>query len=378
MGLTINTKAIKDVCNSISVAIDTEEKSTISDTLEIFTQGNELFLAVTNREYFVQVKLDLITDQEFHATVDAKTFVKLLSQITTDTVDFSIDGTNLIVKGNGEYKFPMVFAGDELFVLPRIELTNITAESVIKSDDLLSIIKYNSKELAKVKESNLAYIQRLYYLDGNGSITFTNGAVVNDFKVDTNSKVLMSGKFVKLFKLFNKGDVVSLKLSNDPFEQTIQTKLLLKSDTVSLYAILPCNESLLNQFPVSAIRERSDKSYKYSVVLNTLALVKALNRIDVFNEGLSDIKIPFCSFEFMKNFVRITDNSGSACEDVYYESGTVCTPDDTYTMQLNLKETISTMSSYNDSEFISFHFGDEQATVVQKQNIKVVIPEVHL
>lgn len=383
MGLTIETKAIKDVCSKILFAIDTEEKSVDCETLEMYTEGEFLVLCVTNREYYVQVKLELDKEVDFHATVDAITFVKLISQTTTDTIDILVEDGNLIVNGNGKYTFPMVYVEENnekrLLSLPRIELQNVTAECTVKSDSLLSILKYNSKELSKTSQvSSLTYIQRLYYLDSRGAITFTNGAVVNDFDVDAKIKVLMSGKTVKLFKLFSKGELVDLKLSNDADEDTIKTKISLQTDTITLHAILPCDDTLMDRYPVSAIRGRSDKEYEYSVVLRTDDIVKALNRISIFSGEAYDVNSLYCTFSFSNAGITIKDGLSRGVEVVKYEDGTVCPPKDNYEMLLNTKEVISTFSSYTDNPFITMKFGDSAAAVLQTGNIKVVIPEVHL
>ena len=81
--MIIKTEVLKDVCGKIGEAVDTKAVSTLTKSVELSTEGTFLCLSVTNREYFVKVKIDIGEKVDFHATVDAGTFLKLISQITT-------------------------------------------------------------------------------------------------------------------------------------------------------------------------------------------------------------------------------------------------------------------------------------------------------
>ena len=42
-------------------------------------------------------------------------------------------------------------------------------------------------------------IQRLYYMDERGAVTFTSGACINNFTLEKPVKILLNNKLVKLF-----------------------------------------------------------------------------------------------------------------------------------------------------------------------------------
>jgi DNA polymerase III sliding clamp (beta) subunit (PCNA family) len=199
----IRSEDLKDVCSKILTAVDSTELSLVTETLELIANGDTLTVGVTNREYFAEVKLKLEDINDFHATVNATLFLKLISQITTDTIELSVVENTLVVKGNGTYKLPLIFDGEELLKLPKIEIENVTAEFPISADTLNSILQYNSKELTKGTISKP--VQKLYYVDELGAITFTNGACVNSFSLAQPIRVLFNNRLVKLFKLFKVG-----------------------------------------------------------------------------------------------------------------------------------------------------------------------------
>ena len=147
--MILRIEDLKDVCNKILSAVDSSELSVLTETLELKAENKILYMSVTNREYYVKVKLDLGEDVSFHVTVNANLFLKLISQTTTDTVEITIDNNTLVGKGNGIYKLPLIYDNDKLLELPEIKINNVTSEFDISGDALVSILTYNSKEIAK-------------------------------------------------------------------------------------------------------------------------------------------------------------------------------------------------------------------------------------
>ena len=261
--MIILSEKFQDICSKILPAVDTNETSTLSTTLELVTKDKVLYVNVTNREYYVQVKLQLDEDIDFHATVNANLFLKLISQITTDTIELSVDDTNIKIKGNGNYKLPLIYDNDKLLELPTIDIINTTNTFNIKSDILKSILQFNSKELTKGVASKP--VQKLYYVDECGAITFTSGACVNNFTLEAPVKLLFNNRLVKLFKLFDTENV-KFSLGYDAIsEDIIQTKVRFETDSIAIIAILSCDDTLLKSVPVAAIRSRADiENYPYS------------------------------------------------------------------------------------------------------------------
>lgn len=371
--MIIRIEEIQNACSKILTAVDSNTVSAVTETLQLSTEGKNLYISVTNKEYFARVKLEMAEPVDFKATVNANLFLKLVSQITTETIELSVEESTLIIKGNGTYKLPLIFDGDKLMELPEIVIHNPTVNFKIDSNILLSILQFNSKELSKGIISRP--IQKLYYVDEHGALTFTTGACVNSFELQQPVKLLLNDRLVKLFKLF-KGEQVDFTLGYDTIsEDTIQTKVRFESDDIIITAVLSCDDNMLESFPVNAVRGRANSDYPYSVNVNREQLIQTINRLLLFTSanGAKDIINPFSTFEFKKDSMIVWDTNHENYEEVFY-SNTECSVDDKYAAILDLKDLKTTLENCTE-QYVVLHFGDSQAVVIARGNIKNVIPE---
>lgn len=371
--MILRIEDIQEVCSKLLNAVDSSSSFTINETLELKTEDKSLYLSVTNREYYVRVKIALFDEEEFHATVNANVFLKLMSQITTDTVELTTEDNSLIIKGNGTYKLPMIYEGENLLELPKIEVNNITSNFTISTTILDSILNYNSKELNKGVFSKP--VQKMYYVDEKGCITFTTGACVNSFSLSSPIKVLLNTKVVKLFKLFT-SDNVTFDLAQDAVnEEIIQTKVRFKADNVELTSVINSDDNMVNSVPVDAIRKRATDTYPNSVVLNKNAVIQSINRLLLFSDNKEVFK-PYSTFEFTNDNVTIWDRKKENKEIINYENS-VETLSDTYSATLDLNDIKLVLDGCKE-EYVTLNFGNSQAVVVQRPNVYNVIPECHL
>src|SRR5574344_1393384 len=138
--MILRIEDLRGPCSTILTAVDSNEISQLTETLELKVKNNRLLMSVTNKEYYVRVAIDIGSDFDFHATVNANLFLKLIAQTTTDTIEFQVEGNSLIIKGNGRYKLPLIFEDDKLLELPEITLNNVTSEFNISGSILNSIL----------------------------------------------------------------------------------------------------------------------------------------------------------------------------------------------------------------------------------------------
>ena len=359
--MIIKTDAFKKIGATILAAIDNSEISTLTETLELKTVGRTLYLNTTNGEYYVSVTFPLDHDEDFHATVNANLFLKLLAATTSEDIELTIKDTYVLVKGNGTYKLPLIFEGDHLLELPKICLENKTLEMKIGGAILESIDNYNSKELLRGTISHP--VQKMYYMDEQGCITFTTGACINNFQLEKPIRVLLSNRIVKLFKLF-KNDMVDFALGYDPItEDLIQTKVSLSTPNIKLVAITGCTDDLLNAVPVAAIRARGAADYKYSLVISTEALKQSISRLLLFSagKGVSKNVKPYSMFKYdpATNVLNDSDANQENQEGVHIEN------------RPSLKSVLDTVTD----KYITFEFGNHKAVAIKRQAITNIIPE---
>lgn len=368
--MILKTEKFQESCKKILDAVDSNVLSVVSETLELKTEGNILFMNVTNKEYFVEVKIDLETALDFHATVDANLFLNLISKITTKDIELTVVDNTLVVKGNGTYKIPLIYDGDKLLELPRIVIENEVKSFNVQNSILQSILKYNIKELQKGAISKP--IQRLFYIDEKGAITFTTGACVNTFTLEQPLRMLLNERVVKLFKLLS-SDTVQFKMGMDPLnESMMQTKVMFKDDSVTITAIISSDSQLMNTVPVDGIRNRADYNYPYSVTVDKNNVLEALGRMLVFTKK-NEVAL-FTTIDFDFDGMTMYDNHKENKEKIAYTNYVDALEGQTYTALFEVNDLKLTLESC-DEQYITIKFGNHQAAVISRASISNIIPE---
>lgn len=370
--MVIETKKFKEVCATILIAIDNSENSTTNETLELKTEGKELQLNVTNGEYFASVKFPLDHEEKFEAAVNAMKFLKLIASSTSENIEMSIKDTHVLVKTNGTYKVPLITdATGNVMKLAQIKIDNPTLDMKISGAILQSILNYNSKELLRGTVSRP--VQKMFYVDQEGCITFTSGACVNNFALEKPVKLLFNQRLVKLFKLF-KNDMVDFTLGYDPIsEELVQTKVRFQSPTITITAVTGCNDDLLNSVPVAAIRGRANATYDNNVVLNKREFLEAINRLLIFKA--ENGKKPYSEFVCTGNSMVIIGSNKENQEELLFKNDTTVASE--YRMMLDLDD-IKTILETVPEEYITLSFGNHVAVVLKRPSVSNVIPEVKM
>lgn len=371
--MIIKRQQFQEICSTILAATDSAEISTLTETLELKVENKILYLNVTNGEYYASVKFDLESDEKFNAAVNANLFLKLIAAVTSENIELQSMGTYVLVKANGTYKIPMIFEGDKLLNLPKIEIKNPTVKMKIGGGILESILNYNSKELLRGTVSRP--VQKMFYVDETGCITFTTGACVNSFSLEKPVKVLFNSRLVKLFKLF-KNDMVDFTLGYDAIsEELTQTKVEFKTDKITLTAVTGCNDDLLNSVPVTAIRGRATATYTNNVVLHKAELLDAVNRLLLFSAGYGSVKNlkPYSQFVCNGDSMVIFDSNKENKEILKFKNDTKV--DNEYTMTLDLADLKLILDTITE-EYVTLSFGNHQAVVLKRPCISNVVPEV--
>lgn len=381
--MVIKTELIKNVSADILSAVDTSEVSNLTDTLCLYTENNSLFATVSNGEYVVQVKLADSVADEFRASVNAKLFLKLVSQITTEDIDLTVKDNSLVIRGNGKYHVPVVYdENGDVIAINKITIENVQCSMNIDSSILRNILKFNSKQIADVSRIRTP-IQSLYYVDNEGAITFTDGATVNNFSLDAPVNLLITSKIVKLFKLFSEG-TVKFKMGHDVDEigNTV-LKVNMENDTVSLTYISVSDDSLVKAFPVEAIRNRANAVYPYSVNINRVELLQSINRLLVFTNAVGGrlAMQPSAHFVFYADRLEISDTFTENEELKNRESikylGTTINASEPYRCVLNLNDVSNAISTCVDP-YTTVAFGDSQAVVIKRGSVVDVIAQCDL
>lgn len=372
--MIIKTKDFQEAANKILLAADNNAAN-----LELIAKDTVLYLNVTNREYYVSIKFTLDAPADFHAVVDASLFLSLISGITADTFDITVNTNHIVVKaGKSNYKLAMIFENEQLMQLPRIDIHNKTVEMNISNDILTSILNVNSKELQKLKgTASSNELQKLYYIDETGCFTFTTGACLNAFTLEKPVRLLLNDRIVKLFKLF-KTDV-AFSLGIDPAANGGQTftKICMETADTYLAALVNCDDALISkvQGPCTATKRFIAEPYDYRLVLSANELAGAISRLQAFtknNKSAVDtmasqpVKLTITGTDFIiqdrfENTEIVNIENGS-----YVSSGYTCSIN-----LIDLKLIVETCRN----EHVTFNCGNGRSIVVNRGPVSNLIPE---
>lgn len=369
--MILKVKELQDACKCILEAVDTTTNLVLNETLELEAKDGVLNLSVTNGEYFVTIKLNMETSETFIATVNAKLFLSLIAKITTSDVEITCENNILLIKANGSYKLPMIYDNDKLLKLNPIVINNVTNAFNIPSSVLLSILNFNSKQL--LTGAITRPVQKLYYVDEKGCITFTSGATVNTFNLVQPVRLLLSQKLVKLFKLFAKSDDVAFSLGYDEVGANLQQKIKLETPNISVSSILVSDNSMFKSVPVEAIRGRAEAAYHFSININKNELNDAIDRLLIFsNSGNTS---SFCvKCRFCETNIVLSSLDGKNEEYIKYINSTL---DSQYETLLNIKE-VKTIIDNCEEQDLLLEFGNGEAVVIARGNVKNIIQELHI
>jgi hypothetical protein len=368
--MIIQTKSFQESCKKILEAVDTNISSVVNETLELEANGPVLHLNVTNKEYYVSVKMPLDIEVKLHAVVNAQLFLNLISKITTGTLELDVVDNTLVLKANGNYKIPMIFDDTAIVELPKINIENVTNTFSIKNSILQSILKYNTKEL--LKNGGASPVQKLFYIDEKGAITFANGACVNNFTLDQKVVLTLTEKIVRLFKLF-KSESVNFNMGFDALESgVVAQKVSFSDDQVTLTSIITTKEELVNKFPVQGIRKWTEETYDYTITIDRLTLLESINRLSLFSKNGSDLGSTHMSFGI--DGVTVLDSKKENNEEVKYVNNVdkLKKPYEASFDTNDLKLTLET----SEGQYIVVSFGNHRAAVIKRNDISNIIPEV--
>ena len=374
--MILKTKTFQEAANKILVAVGLDKSAA---NLELAAKDNALYLRVTNREYYVAVKFDLEEPTDFRAIVDANLFLNLISGISTEEFELTINDTNVAVKaGKSSYKLAMIYENDQLMKLPIIKLDKeqVTVDMSISHEILMSILNVNGKEIQKAKKIDVNELQRYYYVDETGCFTFTTGACVNSFTLEKPIKLLLTDRVVKLFKLFNSdvwmsyGHIVNA-------DSTLQPIVVFQTESIYVATRLLNDETCIHKIkaPCDAMKNLIKETYDHNLVLSASDLSAAIGRLLMFYKNSSakaDLSFVPATVDFTNTELTISDTSGDNKEIITIENGSTTLGG--YSMGVNLIDLKAVLDSCK-NEHITMNCGNKKSIIINRGTISNVIAE---
>lgn len=334
-----------------------------ASTLEIKTDTDVTQFIVGNTEYVQQLNIPTVGVQSgFDVSIDSSTFFNLLFRTTTETISLELSGNNLKFVGNGTFIIPVIYDGSDMYKVSEIPLDNVTIDTSISYEDLNTIITYNSKQFDR--GMGVDAVQKLFYLDDKGCITFNTGAVVTTFNLNAKIKIFLKPVVTELFRNFglNKSDTITLKLGHKIDGNNTYPVLKLTDGTYTLIMVCPL-ESLLQNYPTELLRDRATKDLGYEATIECANLSDAIDRFRIFTDGIVNVKV---------NSSGMTIYYGTNEETILFENSISLREGYEFLVSLSYLNSILKSIPH---KYMKFRFGDHQSLTIVTQNIYHVIPE---
>lgn len=367
--MIIRTEDMLEVSKFFKALSQRTANNMVSNLIEFDSDGTILKIKMcdgkmSDASYSIIYKID--SDEKFNCTISAELFLDLIPKITSETLEFEVKDEFLLVTGSGSYKFPALLTDNNLSAFVDLKIDSITSSWSVDGNILNSIYVNNSKQIQLHQSDKLSPVQRLYYLDREGAITFTSGACVNEFDLGSDVKLMLSDAAIKFFA-FTKGKTVDINFGYNVVANNNQPRISFSTPTMEATYILPFNDLTISQVPVDAIRARARANYTNKVSIDAFQIKSIIDRLELFTEGNDRFNL-----SFNNNTLNLSTDNEKILETIYLAD---YVPEQVE-FKLSIKEFKSAISNSAGKYFMIKFSKDDPAVVVCFANINNIIPKV--
>lgn len=336
---TFNTERLKELVSYAIKGAGFNKLLELSSYMGVSVADGVLYLNTTDGTNYLSVSDGCVAD-EMDVVVNADLFARLISKITSDTVDMTIDGNSLVVKGNGTYKLELVpdENGDPL-VFPDKFPPTVTEIGKLKANDLAVV-----STALEVSLSNVAGSVYSNYYFGD-VIASTDKAMMCIFnKKLFNKPYLFNRSFVDL--MCAGATDVTLSVSEDMLlaEAEITDKC-----TISVCTKIPDNVS---EFNVDGVNKFAALEVKSFCRVRKAEFLDTLDRLALFVSKFDDGAV---QLNFTKTAIEVSSIANSGVESIMYAESKDVEP---VAIKINVDRLRSQLKAYS-SDMVDLYFGND-------------------
>lgn len=309
----------------------------LSGYIGISVDDGVMYLNTTDGTNYLCVS-DACSADNMNIVVNADLFSKLIGKITSDTIDMSIDGNSLVVKGNGTYKLELVpDENGNALTFPDRFPKEVEEIGKLSAQELQSISTAIEASLSDIPGS----VYSNYYF-GN-VIASTDKAMMSILKKKVfDNAYLFNRRFVDLMCL-GVSDV-TLSKSNDMLLADID---LSNTGRISICTKIPNNVSEFNVDGVSKFAELEVKSF---CRVRKAELLDLLDRLVLFVGKFDDGAI---QLEFTNDGINVSSIASSGVEHIEYAE---CKDVEPITVKININRLRTQLKAYF-ADMVDLYFG---------------------
>lgn len=379
--MRLDIKELKELVTKLNLAIEKSKINPKASWIELETVNDLLNFKVSNYDYYVEMSVkcsnDVVTtDDGFHVTVLADTFVPLISKLDASWVTMYEKMNTLILEtDSSSYTFPIIKELGKTKCIDKIEFNATSPKYIADGNDLETVASVNA--VGMIDSIIMKDIQQFIYVDEQGALTFTENIYVNDFKTKVVGlpKFLLNITQAKLLNIFKKVSQVEIEFEQVPIYDscpTMSNKIRMCGDGINLILITQ-SQDVVDRFPSLRIRSLVDNDENTHVVISKRILDKALARLMVFDKKFDMTIMDYSKLVFKKDVLELVSIKNKNIEKIAYISSQNVVEHESI---IRFADLVKQLKAINSSE-IDISYGSRPA-IVLNSTVKQVIPEIVL
>ena len=152
MKITLKTEKLQELVSRSIKGCANNKMIPITGLMSIELSEHRLTLATTDATNYLFISEDKIDGEDFSVVVQAETFSKLISRMTSENVTLELVGEYLNVKGNGDYKIELPLDEEgEPIKFPRpldsVDIKTVEANYTVKLTTIRQLLTVNKPAL---------------------------------------------------------------------------------------------------------------------------------------------------------------------------------------------------------------------------------------
>ena len=379
--IKIKTKELKDVLSKLNLAIEKSAFNPQSGWVQIkIDSSGSIVIKVANFDYYVETsfKTENVSGENLFATVEAETFVPLVSKISSEYIELYKEDKALILKTkNNLYTFPMQInlATGEISDVDAIEF-NVDDYSTceLSEGEVTSIATVNAKGIGE-NSACKKIIQQFIYVDNLGAETFTDNIYVNGFKAhDVEFKFLLNKTQAKILSIFSgiTNIVVDVENSKND-EEKRKVRFSGKNNDIEISVVFITQAfNIVKQYPSAKLREIANKTIKTHAIVDREELNKALARLMVFDKKFGANVWDYSKIEWGENEFKLVSVKSKNYEVIPYIRSK-----NTYKHEsvIRFADLVEQLKAFTSKE-IDMSYGEAPVIVINADELRQLIPEI--
>lgn len=350
---TFNTERMKQLVAYAIQGAGFKKDLELSGYIGMRVEDGTLYLNTMDGENYLCVS-DVCLADDIDVTVSAELFSKLISKITSDTLDMEVVDNTLVVTGNGKYTLGLI--PDETGALLSFPDRFPKETEELGKFNAVDIVAINTTVKASLDTVAGSVYSSYYFGD---VIASTDRCMMTIFKKKAfDEPYMFNRQFVDLMTM--SGADVTISKSD--------TMLLAESSISEKGSICICTKipDNVSGFKIEGVRQFSELEVKSFCRIRKAELLDLLDRLALFVTKFDDCAI---QLHFTPHSVEISSMASSGVETIDYAEGKDAVD---MTIKINIDRLRTELKSYN-SDMVDLYYGSDMCIKLVDGDISQVI-----